>query len=236
MGKLSGSIRNQSSGIAVDVQVEALNKTVQQLEKERDHFVERLMEAMDVIDTLDTVGSVKQFHTAFGHSLGEDCPSDKITTLRINLIFEELAELAAAMGRASYDAMASNCQDFIKEYKKNNRVTIEYNEKDTLDALCDLRYVCDGTIISTNMESVFPHAFTVVHNSNMSKACFTEEQVANTLTYYDDNDVEVYLEWVDLDGKKIAIVKRTEDDKILKCIDYIPANFSQVLRHQPKVD
>jgi len=70
----------------------------------------------------------------------------------------------------------------------------------------------------------------------MSKACFTEEQVANTLTYYDDNNVEVYLEWVDLDGKKIAIVKRTEDDKILKCIDYIPANFSQVLRHQPKVD
>ena len=64
--------------------------------------------------------------------------------LRLRLILEELRELA--------DAMA------------------DHNAKGALDALCDIRYVCDGTTHLLGMGAVFDEAMRRVHASNMSKA------------------------------------------------------------------
>jgi predicted HAD superfamily Cof-like phosphohydrolase len=63
--------------------------------------------------------------------------------LRLQLIVEEAGELAIAMS--------------------------ERDMKGCLDALCDLRYVCDGTTLSLGLRDVFWVAFAEVHNSNMSK-------------------------------------------------------------------
>lgn len=63
--------------------------------------------------------------------------------LRLQLIQEELAELASAM--ANGDNVA------------------------TLDALVDLRYVVDGSILALGFSEVFNDAFNEVHRANMSK-------------------------------------------------------------------
>lgn len=68
-----------------------------------------------------------------------DCKS----ALRVQLIAEELTELVTAM--------------------------LAEDATEALDALCDLRYVCDGTTLCLGLGTMFHDAFQEVHNSNMSK-------------------------------------------------------------------
>ena len=63
--------------------------------------------------------------------------------LRLHLIVEETSELAEALARG----------DLVE----------------CLDALTDLRYVCDGTTLCLGLENVFEAGFDEVHRSNMSK-------------------------------------------------------------------
>ena len=63
--------------------------------------------------------------------------------LRLQLIQEELAELARGM-----------CNG---------------DPVECLDALVDLRYVCDGGVLILGLQDVFEEAFDEVHRSNMSK-------------------------------------------------------------------
>jgi len=70
-------------------------------------------------------------------------PRAGLLLLRLQLLQEELAELA--QGMASGDL------------------------RGCLDALADLRYVQDGTTLSLGLGTVFMDAFREVHRSNMSK-------------------------------------------------------------------
>jgi predicted HAD superfamily Cof-like phosphohydrolase len=63
--------------------------------------------------------------------------------MRLHLCQEELAELAQAM--AGDDVVGA------------------------LDALCDMRYVADGTVFTLGLQHAFLEAFFDVHDSNMSK-------------------------------------------------------------------
>jgi predicted HAD superfamily Cof-like phosphohydrolase len=119
----------------------------------------------------DTIEDVLEFHEAFGvhvepapyindgphtqtlkhvadllkrcRRLLRDVAGEDRRAARVALIVEETAELA--------DALAA-------------RDTVE-----TLDALLDLRYVCDGCTIEYGMADVFDRGFARVHVSNMSK-------------------------------------------------------------------
>ncbi len=64
--------------------------------------------------------------------------------LRTNLMVEELGELLRAMA--------------------------EDDKVEALDALCDLRYVADGTAHALGMGEIFHEAFDEVHRTNMAKA------------------------------------------------------------------
>ena len=87
--------------------------------------------------------SVKIFMKTFGQEVKEkaECPSDKITTLRYDLISEELSELKEAI---------------------NNR-----DIKEVADALTDILYVTYGAghAFGINLDKCFGE----VQNSNMSK-------------------------------------------------------------------
>ena len=123
----------------------------------------------------ETVSKVLDFHEAFGQHIGDEpkvmplegWPArelavtvtrlqqiskrlktmagrhNSVALLRIHLCTEELAELAAAIA----DGDLTEC----------------------LDALCDMRYVADGTVVSLGMQDVFADAFAEVHRSNMAK-------------------------------------------------------------------
>jgi len=120
--------------------------------------------------------------------------------LRISLIQEELNELKEAI-------------------TDNNLVEV-------LDALCDLQYVLSGCILEFGLQKVFDNAFEAVHNSNMSKACTTEEELARTIKKYTLEGIPV--DFLINDGKYIVI--RASDKKVLKNINYKPVDLTEFIQ------
>ncbi len=117
-------------------------------------------------------------------------------------------------------------------------ITEEYNELkgaietnnniEIRDALADLLYVVYGMadVIGIDANSDFE----IVHSSNMSKACKTEEEAIATVNYYmkmyADGNMKYdspYYEY--LSDKNLWIVKNKSNGKILKSIKYTPVKF-----------
>ena len=144
---------------------------------------------------------VKEFHESF------DIPtlknptliSKERTLLRVSLIEEELREL--------------------KEAIENNDLV------EVADALVDLEYVVLGAALEFGLTNVFEELFNEVHKSNMSKACSSEEEAIKTVEFYlnRDNTQSSYT----VKGDKF-VVKR-DDDKLLKSINYYPADLKKIL-------
>ncbi len=145
--------------------------------------------------------SVKEFHELFDLPV-LDQPSipRNRIALRLNLLQEELDELKAAL---------------------------ETDDKlETLDALCDIQYVLAGAIHEFGLGARFAEAFAEVHRSNMSKACKTLEQAEDTKRHYDALDQ--ISEIREKDGQ--WLVYRVADGKVLKSVDYSPADLEQFIR------
>lgn len=93
---------------------------------------------------MSTLKSVREFHDAFGVEVPEK-PTIYWPTahLRIDLLDEEVAELASAV----------EDEDIVG----------------VLDALIDIQYVLDGAFLAFGLADVKEDAFAEVHRSNMSK-------------------------------------------------------------------
>ena len=94
---------------------------------------------------MTTIERVKEFHDAMGVTTPSipTIPSDKVITLRFDLIMEELNELSVAL--------------------------LDRDKVEVLDALTDLQYVLDGAYLAFGMAHLKEKAFQEVHRSNMSK-------------------------------------------------------------------
>jgi len=133
----------------------------------------------------------------------------QLVKLRMSLIDEEVNELREAM--------------------KNHDMT------ETLDALADILYVVYGTGISLGFS--LDTAFDLVHQSNMSKVCHTEEEAKETVEWYKKYyllgtkklvyDTPAYKLSPD---KKYWIIYNKSTGKILKSINYKPVTFDSMLK------
>jgi len=142
--------------------------------------------------------SVKEFHELFDLPVLDHPAIPKDRiALRINLLQEELDELHAALQAD--------------------------DQLETLDALCDIQYVLAGAIHEFGLGSRFSAAFAEVHRSNMSKACKTIEQAQATQRHYDALDQNSEIR--EKDGQ--WLVYRIADGKVLKSVDYSPADLKQ---------
>ena len=145
---------------------------------------------------------VEEFHNTFGVPVLEtpQIPSKKRCDLRISLISEELDEMKEAIDKGDVVEVA--------------------------DALADLIFVCCGSILEFGMGDKFDELFLEVHRSNMSKACKSQQEAIQTLLHYKEkNETEGYYK--EVDGK--WLVYRSEDNKVLKSINYSPANLVDIL-------
>lgn len=150
----------------------------------------------------DSLNQVAEFHKTFDHPIVQTpgIPAKKRADLRVELISEELKELAEAI-------------------KENDLVEVA-------DALCDIQYVLSGAILEFGMADKFKALFDEVQRSNMSKACTSEEEANATVKYYkEERDTDCYYK--EKDGK--YLVYRTADDKTLKSVNYSPADLSSIL-------
>lgn len=143
------------------------------------------------------IAAVEEFHKTFGLIINSEPTFNKsLSDFRVRLINEEKKELDDAL-------------------EENDPV-------ETLDALCDLQYVLSGAIVALGYKDNFNKAFAEVHRSNMSKACKNMQEVAETIAHYKSKGEECHC--TGEEGE--YIIRRDSDGKILKSINYSPADLT----------
>jgi predicted HAD superfamily Cof-like phosphohydrolase len=151
---------------------------------------------------MDYIEKVKEFHKIFKAPILDtpQIPSKERCDLRISLISEELKELQ--------DAIDNN--DLVE----------------VADACGDLMVVLCGSILEFGLSDKFNEIFDNIHNSNMSKACNTEKEAIDTIKFYNDKD-GTKAHYINDGGK--WLIYRTEDNKVLKNINYISADPGSII-------
>ena len=151
---------------------------------------------------------VIDFHKCTGHPCNETLQKYYVlekperVKFRVGLIKEELQEL----------------EDAVKEN----------NTKEIIDALSDILYVTYGMGIEMGID--LDKSFDIVHNSNMTKFCKTEQDAIDTVEWYKENDIRYDSPCYKKspDGKHWVVYNKS-NDKALKSIKYTPANFDTIL-------
>jgi len=146
---------------------------------------------------------VKLFNETFGVNTPSRPWTDvvkenpNLVKLRLALIEEEFLELKEAV-------------------KDNNFIEI-------VDALTDLLYVVYGAGAAFGVD--LDKAFTIVHESNMSKLCNNESLAQKTVEHYNQTDEYDTPEYKLSDCGNYWIVYNKSSGKILKSIRYKRVNF-----------
>lgn len=148
------------------------------------------------------ISKVTEFHRTFEAPILDNpqIPSKERCQLRISLLQEELNELSEAI--------------------ENNDIV------EVADALCDLQYVLSGAILEFGLGEKFDQLFDEVQRSNMSKSCSSIQESIDTIEHYRQKD-ETESEY-----KKVGekwVVYRTSDNKVLKSVNYSPAELKNII-------
>ena len=148
------------------------------------------------------LNQVKEFHKTFRAPVLENpqLAPADRAKLRVSLIQEELNELQEAIDKGDLVEVA--------------------------DALCDLQYVLSGTVLEFGMKDKFDAMFDEVHRSNMSKACENVDEAIATIADYSMKGVEAYMR----KSRPKVLVMRKSDNKLLKSINYSPADLLKILK------
>ncbi len=154
---------------------------------------------------MNYIEKVSEFHKTFEAPILESpqIPTEDRCNLRVSLIQEELDELKQAI-------------------KDGDLVEIA-------DALSDIQYVLSGAILEFGLGEKFNDLFDEVQRSNMSKACSSIQEAIETISHYKKKDgTESMYKQV---GDK-WIVYRMSDNKILKSVNYSPANLKKIIENE----
>ncbi len=197
-------------------------------EQEEAEFAQTLLQVVTAINNpiIETnyIDKVKEFMTLFGQPV-VDKPTimpENRNKLRISLILEELEEYAEASALSDY--FIDLCDGKVSNYIQPPNIinTQEVNLNEQFDALLDLQYVLSGAVLENGFGNIFDEGFNEVHRSNMSKACSSEEEALNTCEHH---QVEATYNTNSLP----IIVYRKSDMKVLKSINYSPANLEPII-------
>ena len=124
-------------------------------------------------------------------------------------------------------------RDLIKEEVDELREAMDNHDMtETIDALTDILYVVYGAGVSFGID--LNRAFEIVHSSNMSKLCVSEEEAQDTVLWYKEQFKQDKLPYDSpayrrSDDEKYWVVFNESTGKILKSINYTPADFTELL-------
>jgi len=156
------------------------------------------------VEALNGVGA---FHDLFDLPVLDQpqIPDANRCKLRLSLLEEELNELKEAIEQGDLVAAA--------------------------DAFCDIQYVLSGAIHEFGLGKHFHYLFEEVQRSNMSKACSTLEEAEKTRLMY----LEQKRTISEIKQKGDCFLGyRTEDGKVLKSINYSPADLETLIHNSKK--
>ena len=97
---------------------------------------------------------------------------------------------------------------------------------ETIDALTDILYVVYGAYTAFGVDA--DKAFELVHNSNMSKLCKTEDEAKETVEYY-RKDTRYNPAYKPSKDGKYFIVYDQSLGKILKSVKYSPVDLKELV-------
>jgi len=154
--------------------------------------------------------AVKEFCTQFEQPTPSELQKNAITensklvNFRLSLIDEEVKELHQAVN--------------------------DNNMTDVIDALDDILYVVYGMGVSLGIN--LDEAFRIVHESNMTKLCRTEQEAIETIAHYKTlpDFMNIKVNYRPSKDGKYYIIYNEATGKILKSKYYIPANFSKMMQ------
>ena len=159
--------------------------------------------------------------------------SDNRMKLRFNLIMEELLELAQATGTTQEYILSANEMIHKALTEQVNKPTdIIDTVVASADALGDLIYVVAGTVVEMGFDPIIDDVFNEIHRSNMTKACVTIEEANDTKAFYENQrNTPCYVHEVIVENKSYYVVRRVSDHKVLKSIQYSPANLKLIINN-----
>lgn len=151
---------------------------------------------------------VEEFHLTFGHPVHKKVRHHIFQTdpsavqLRMALILEEVEELKQAV--------------------------LEKNMVEVIDGLADILYVVYGMGHTFGID--LDAAFDIVHRSNMSKICDTEDEALESIRIYNtDKDFENKVSYRLADNHKHFVVYNNVTGKILKSHRFQLPNFTPLM-------
>lgn len=127
--------------------------------------------------------------------------------------------------------LIKNRLDLVKEkFEKLQQALKEKNFIEIIDTLAYIEYVILGFYTALGVDA--NKAFDIVHKSNMSKLCASEKEAQETVDYYLNNPGLGYskLDYKISNDNKHFIVYNEPTKKILKSINYTPANFNSIVK------
>lgn len=157
---------------------------------------------MKQFDEPQALNDVAQFHKTFDAPILDNpqIPAKDRCDLRVALLQEEVNELKEAIADGDIVEIA--------------------------DALADIQYVLSGAVLEFGLASKFKALFDEVQRSNMSKACETLAIAQNTQSHYKERDNT--QSFIKQKGEQY-IVYREGDNKVLKSVEYSPADLKKIL-------
>lgn len=150
---------------------------------------------------------VGEFHELFEHPtehkpvLNVFTKNPKLLSLRLALINEEVQELHEAVENGDFT--------------------------ETIDALSDILYVVYGMGHSIGVD--LDKSFDIVHKSNMSKLCQTEEQAKETCVWLKEYKPEYNPAYRKTKDGSAYLIYDSVTGKVLKSKYYTPADFKSML-------
>ena len=147
-------------------------------------------------------------------------------------MYEDVCDFNKQFGVAQSSKSLLNDEQFIntrmelirEEMRELEEAVKNKDMTETIDALTDILYVTLGMGFSLDID--LDKSFTIVHKSNMSKMCDTEEQAIKTVEWYKTNDSRYDSPAYRKNKSGKYIVYNESTRKILKSIDYKPAVFN----------
>ena len=122
----------------------------------------------------------------------------------------------------------------LEEVNELKQAVETKNFTEVIDALSDILYVVYGFGCSIGVD--LDTTFDIVHKSNMSKMCKNMQEVEDTIQYYKNNPQLGYDSPTFRTSKNGYVVFNESTKKVLKNINYTPADFKQYLQESNTSD
>lgn len=201
-------------------------------------YQEKFVKMLNILDINHSyLGQVEEFMNNFKQDIQEtySTPNKDVMKLRLNLLLEELCELAEACGQevcSNFSTKLHDKSEVLHKSVETQKVIPVYSPVMVMDALCDIQYVLSGAILSFGLQNKFNECFEEVHRSNMSKSCNSLAEAQETKSQYETTGTPCYIDATEeLNG--IWLVKKKEDQKLLKAIHYSKADILNILFPKP---